>query len=119
VAEKVIIMNIKNFINDWIDAANTFDSEKYLGFYLTDAVLEDPSVGRKFSGQKQVEDYFNSYFIGYNTHTQIVRLDISGENQVYLEVKFTGDFPEKEIGGTFEITIKNSKISYLKADLIH
>lgn len=118
-AQKVTIMNIKNFINDWIEAGNTFDTEKYLGFYLADAVLEDPSVGRKFSGQKEVEEYFNSYFIGYNTHTEIVRLDISDENQVYLEVKFTGDFPEQEIGGSFEITIKNSKISYLKADLIH
>lgn len=112
-------MNIKTFIDGWIEAGNTFDTAKYLNFYLTDAVLDDPSVGRKFLGHEGIEDYFNSYFIGYNTHTEIVSLDISNEDQVHLEVKFTGDFPEGEIGGTFDITFKNNKIYYLKADLIH
>ncbi|MBF4515827.1 nuclear transport factor 2 family protein [Flavobacterium sp. ANB] len=112
-------MNIYTFINDWIEAGNTFDTSKYLNFYLVDAVLDDPSVGRKFLGHEGIKDYFKSYFIGYNTHTEIVSLNISEEDQVYLEVKFTGNFPEGEIGGTFEITFKNNKISYLKADLIH
>lgn len=113
------MMNIKSFIKNWIEAGNAFDTIKYLDFYLTDAVLDDPSVGRKFLGHKGIEDYFNSYFIGYNTNTELVKLDISDEYNVYLEVKFTGDFPEGEIGGTFEVTFKNNKISYLKADLIH
>ena len=112
-------MNIKTFIKDWIEAGNTFDTTKYLNFYLFDAVLDDPSVGRKFLGHEGIEDYFNSYFIGYNTYTEIITLDISDEYEVYLEVKFTGDFPEGEIGGTFEIILKDNKISYLKADLIH
>lgn len=112
-------MNIKTFINNWIEAGNTFDTKKYLDFYLMNAVLDDPSVGRKFLGHKGIEDYFNSYFIGYNTHTKIVSLDILDEYQVYLEVKFTGSFPEGTIGGTFRINFENGKISYLKADLIH
>lgn len=116
---KKIGMNINTFINDWIEAGNSLDTSKYLNFYLFDAVLDDPSVGRKFLGHEGIEDYFNSYFIGYNTHTEIVSLNISEEDQVHLEVKFTGDFPEGEIGGTFDITFKNNKISYLKADLIH
>lgn len=116
---KKIGMNIKTFMNDWIEAGNTFDTAKYLNFYFTDAILEDPSVGKKFIGHEGIEDYFTSYFIGYNTKTEIVSFDISNQHQVYLEVKFTGNFPEGEIGGTFEITIKNNKISYLKADLIH
>jgi hypothetical protein len=119
VVKKKISMDIKTFINDWIEATNNLDTTKYLNFYLTDAVLDDPSVGKKFLRHEGIEDYFNSYFIGYNTHTEIVHLKISNENKTYLEVKFTGNFPEGEIGGTFEITIKNNKISYLKADLIH
>ena len=116
---KKIIMNIKSFIDGWIETGNSFDTAKYLSFYLTDAVLNDLSVGRRFLGHEGVEDYFNSYFIGYNTHTEIIRLKVLGEDQVYLEVNFSGDFPEGEIGGTFAITFKNGKISYLKADLIH
>lgn len=112
-------MNIKTFIDDWIEAGNVFDTTKYLNFYLINAVLDDPSVGRKFLGHEGIEDYFNSYFIGYNTYTEIISLNISDELHVSLKVKFTGDFPEGEIGGTFEITFKNNKISYLKADLIH
>ncbi|KUJ61291.1 hypothetical protein AR687_13990 [Flavobacteriaceae bacterium CRH] len=112
-------MNIETFIKELIEAANTFDTKKYLDFYLADAVLNDPSVGRKFLGHEGIEDYFKSYFIGYNTNTEIIKLDILTEKQVFLEVKFTGDFSEQTIGGTFEITFKNDKISYLKADLIH
>lgn len=43
-------MNIKTFINGWIEAGNIFDTTKYLNYYLTDVILDDPSVGRKFLG---------------------------------------------------------------------
>jgi len=119
VVTKKIIMNIKIFINNWIEAGNTFNTTKYLSFYLTDAILDDPSVGKKFLGHAGIEDYFNSYFIGYNTHTEIIHLKILGDDKIYLEVNFTGDFPEGKIGGIFEITIIDNKISYIKADLIH
>tara|TARA_R110002126_G_scaffold69046_3_gene174745 strand:- start:17 stop:355 length:339 start_codon:yes stop_codon:yes gene_type:complete len=112
-------MKTQDLINDWIEASNTFDTKKYLSFYLSDAILDDPSVGKKFSGHAAIKEYFNSYFIGYNTHTEIVNIDISGEHQVHLEVKFTGDFPEGNTRGTFDFTFKNGKISYLKADLLH
>jgi ketosteroid isomerase-like protein len=119
VVAKKIIMNIKIFIDGWIEAGNSLDTSKYLNFYLADAVLNDLSVGRKFLGHEGIEDYFNSYFIGYNTHTEIVRLKVLGDDKACLAVNFTGDFPEGEIGGTFDITFKNNRISYLKADLIH
>jgi len=111
-------MNIKIFINDWIQASNSFNTTKYLSFYLTDAILDDPSVGRKFLGHAGIEDYFNNYFIGYNTHTEIISLKILGDDKIYLEVNFTGDFPEGKIGGTFKITVKKNKISFITADLI-
>lgn len=110
---------MKNIINDWIKASNSFDSNYYLSFYLNEAMLDDLSVGRKFMGHKGIGNYFDSYFINYNTSTEIMNVVILDESRANLEVKFTGDFPEGEIGGTFEITFKNNKISYLIADLIH
>ena len=112
-------MNTQDLISDWIKSSNAFETKKYLSFYLPDAILDDPSVGRKFIGHAEIEEYFNSYFIGYNTHTEIVKMDISDEHQVYLEVNFTSNFPEGDIVGTFDLTFKDGKISYLKADLIH
>lgn len=110
---------IESLINEWIAASNAFDTKKYLGFYLKDAVLDDPSVGRKFVGHAGILDYFESYFIGYNTQTKIVKLDIPDGQHAQLEVQFTGNFPEGKIGGTFAFTFKNKKIAFVEANLIH
>ena len=110
-------MDIETFIKDWIIVSNKFDTEKYLEFYLDDAVLNDPSVGRKFLGHAGIKDYFQSYFIGYKTHSVLRKLKING-NSGYLEVDFTGEFPEGKIRGSFDFIIKKDKIAYLTADLI-
>lgn len=112
-------MNTETFIKNWIAASNAFDSEKYLSFYLPEAVLDDPSVGRKFKGHNGLQQYFDSYFIGYNTHTEQVTLKIIDEGNAHLEVLFTGDFPEGKIGGTFDFKFKEGKIAFVRADLIH
>lgn len=111
-------MDMRDFIDGWIASGNTFDTEKYLSYYLPDAILDDPSVGRKFIGQDGIRNYFVSYFIGYNTYTELVHLEVRAAYSAHLEVKFTGDFPEGVIGGTFDITFKQDKISFIKADLI-
>jgi hypothetical protein len=110
-------MDIKSFISDWISLSNAFDTDKYLQKYSTNAILDDPSVGRKFIGHAGIKDYFTSYFIGYNTHTRLTKLDINN-NEAHLEVEFTGEFPEGKIGGIFDMTFKDGKIATLKADLI-
>lgn len=110
-------MNIETFIKNWIAVSNSYNTEKYLEFYLEDAILDDPSVGRKFIGQEGIKDYFVSYFIGYKTQTELKKLDIKG-NSAYLEVEFTGEFPEGKIGGSFDFTFKNDKIEFINADLI-
>ena len=111
-------MNIEAFINAWIAVSNSYDTEKYLEFYLNEAILDDPSVGRKFVGHNGIKDYFVSYFIGYKTQTELRKLETK-DNTAYLEVEFTGDFPEGKIGGSFEFIFKNNKIEFVKADLIH
>jgi hypothetical protein len=110
-------MDIKKFIEDWIKASNVFDTEKYLDFYLADTILNDPSVGREFKGHQGIREYFTSYFIGYNTQTKLVKLNID-KNKAHLEVEFTGTFPEGKINGTFDFTFKGDKIESVKADLI-
>ena len=110
-------MDIKEFITDWISVSNAYQTEKYLDKYEADAVLDDPSVGRKFIGHKGLREYFTSYFIGYNTQTKLVKLEVN-DNQAHLEVEFTGDFPEGTIGGTFDFKLEAGKIVYVLADLI-
>ena len=92
--------------------------KKYLDFYLIDAILDDPSVGKKFVGHQGIKDYFESYFIGYKTQTELKKL-VTNETTTYIEVLFTGDFPEGKIMGSFEFTFEQDKIKYVKADLIH
>lgn len=110
-------MDIKLFIAEWIRRSNAFDTDQYLDKYNEDAVLDDPSVGRKFTGHAGIEEYFTSYFIGYKTHTRLVKLEIN-DNAAHLEVEFTGEFHEGKIGGTFDMVFKDGKIASVKANLI-
>ena len=111
-------MNIKNYLENWISAGNRYQTENYLKFYLPDAVLTDPSVGQEFIGVEGIKEYFISYFIGYKTQTKIVSVDIKGEDHAFVLVEFTGEFPQKKLGGTFDMQFKNGKISKVTADLI-
>ena|ERR1700712_3888019 len=110
-------MDIEAFLLDWIAVSNSYDTEKYLEKYLKDAVLDDPSVGRKFVGHTGIRNYFTDYFIGYNTQTKLVKLKIE-KNKAHLEVEFTGEFPEGKIGGMFDFIFKEQKIATVKADLM-
>jgi ketosteroid isomerase-like protein len=112
-------MDIKRFLKAWIAAANAYDTDQYLSFYLTDAVLDDPSVGRKFTGHKGIKTYFNSYFIDYKTQTKIIKLNIENEDRAHVKVAFSGEFPEGHIRGTFDLVFRNGKIAHVTADLIH
>ncbi|WP_281225564.1 nuclear transport factor 2 family protein [Flavobacterium aquiphilum] len=110
-------MDITEFIKEWLDLSNSYDTENYLDKYAQNAVLNDPSVGRKFMGHNEIREYFNSYFIGYKTQTRLVNLT-TGDNKAHLEVDFTGDFPGGQISGMFDFTFKDGKIATAKADLI-
>ena len=44
---------------------------------------------------------------------------MSGVNKAYLEVEFTGEFPEGKIIGSFDFIFSNGKIASVKADLIN
>lgn len=111
-------MDIEKFIEQWISISNSYNTEKYLEFYNENSVLNDPSVGRKFTGKDSIKEYFESYFIGYKTQTRKVDLIIKDDNHAHLEVEFTGDFPGGKLGGTFDFIFEEGKISSVSADLI-
>jgi ketosteroid isomerase-like protein len=109
-------MNINEFITDWLEISNSYDTEKYLAKYAEDAILNDPSVGRIFVGRDEIKEYYNTYFIGYKTQTRLVKLS-TNENKAHLQVDFTGEFPGGQIGGMFDFTFKDGKIATIMADL--
>ncbi|UPT71226.1 MAG: nuclear transport factor 2 family protein [Flavobacterium sp. JAD_PAG50586_2] len=109
-------MDIRAFLLDWLEISNSYNTEKYLEKYLEDAILNDPSVGRKFVGQKGIREYYVNYFIGYKTQTKLLKLDIQ-DNTAHMEVEFTGEFPEGKIEGIFDFTFKDQKIQTVEADL--
>ena len=110
-------MNIDKFLNDWIAVSNAYDTEKYLEKYLENAILDDISVGNIFVGHEGIRHYFTSYFIEYKTQTRLVKLNIN-KMQAHIEVEFTGEFPEKQVGGTFDFKFKNGKIEKVTAALV-
>lgn len=111
-------MDIKSFIAEWIRLSNAFDTAQYLEKYTEDAVLDDPSVGRKFIGHEGIKAYYTNYFVEYKTQTKLLKLIVHDGNKAHLEVAFTGDFPEGNIEGTFDFTFKGEKIATIKADLM-
>jgi ketosteroid isomerase-like protein len=110
-------MDIKSFLSDWIEVSNSYNTEKYLEKYLKEAVLDDPSAGKKFVGHEGIKDYYTSYFIGYKTQTTITKLEINNDT-AYMEVEFTGEFPGGKIGGMFDFKFKDGKIHKVIADLL-
>jgi hypothetical protein len=103
-------------IKKWIAITNAHDKEKYLAFFTDDAVLDDPSVGRAFNGKAGIAEYFDEYFIGYNTSTRLVSITPEDGHQ-HVEVHFIGDFPGGKTDGVFDVTFKGEKISFVRADL--
>ena len=111
------MMDIETFLREWVAVGNSYDKRKYLDMYLEDAVLDDPSVGRKFVGREEIGEYYSSYFIGYKTQTKVLKLLVDAD-KAHLEVEFTGDFPEGKIEGVFDFTFRDEKIAGVKADLM-
>ena len=111
-------MDIKAFIKNWLVVSNAYDTKSYLEKWHKEAVLDDPSVGRVFKGHLGIRKYFEDYFIGYETQTRLIKLNILSANEAHIEVEFTGEFPKGKINGIFDLTFKDGKIASAKANLI-
>lgn len=111
-------MNIKAFVADWLAAANAYDTGKFLMAFHPTAVLDDPSVGTSFAGHEGIRQYFEDYFIGYQTQTRLIKIDHITGHSAHLEVEFKGNFPGKKLAGIFYLEFKAGKIIAAKADLL-
>lgn len=88
-------MNINEFVKDFLDKSNAYDTKNYLDKWNENAVLDDPSVGKVFEGHLGIQNYFESYFIGEKTQTRLVKLEISTNDEAHLEVEFTVNFQKE------------------------
>jgi ketosteroid isomerase-like protein len=105
-------------VSQWIDAANSHEAGRFLDHFTEDAVLDDPSVGQVYAGRARIGEYYESYFIGYNTQTRLVSTEPRGD-ELHVEVHFTGDFPGGQTGGIFDLTFTaDQKIQHVRADLL-
>ena len=111
-------MDIKKFVNEWIAMSNAYDIESYLNTYHSDAVLDDPTAGSEFKGHAGIRAYFEEYFIGYQTQTYLKNIKIISENEVHLDLEFTGTFSNQRLKGTFDLVFKAEKIISAKAELV-
>jgi ketosteroid isomerase-like protein len=104
-------------IADWIAVSNSHDTAAYLSFFTEDTTLDDTSVGEVFEGHEGLRRYFETYVVGYNTQTKLVSITPE-DGHSHVVVDFTGTFPEGQIGGYFDITLTDGKISFMQADLL-
>ncbi|RJF76395.1 nuclear transport factor 2 family protein [Rhodopseudomonas palustris] len=99
-----------------IAATNLFDVDTALRLFTTDAVIDDPSTGRRFEGQPGIRDYIEIYFIGYHTVSRVLSIETIGDTRARLRIDFTGDFGH-EIGLLDMSVDSDGLIARIDADL--
>ncbi|TRW27568.1 nuclear transport factor 2 family protein [Flavobacterium zepuense] len=109
-------MDIKKIIEHWFKASNAFDTEEYFKIYDADAVLEDTTIGETYHGHHGIRNYFEEFFIGYNTKTEIIDITFMNDKEVYINAIFDGNSFSK-LKGVFELTFSNAKIIKVKCYL--
>lgn len=108
--------SLPQVIIDYIDASNAHNVEAYMNTFSNDAVIKEESIGSDLTGSAEIEDYFVTYFVKMNTRTEMISYT-SNHNVIDMRVLFKGDFPGKEIIGTYQFSLENEKIVQLTADL--
>lgn len=94
---------MKTIIQQFIKATNAFDVEFAMTLFAPDAVIDDVSVGEKFTNTAGVRTYLETFFVGYHTVTKLISIEVLGERHANAHVDFTGDFGH-ETGG-FDATV--------------
>ncbi|HEO8421995.1 hypothetical protein [Niallia sp. FSL W8-0635] len=108
---------LPKIIYSYINALNDYDMKGYLNTFSHDAIIKEKSLGQTLVAKREIEHYFETYFINYQTQTEIIEFEVS-QNIIHIKVQFTGNFPEEQINGLFKFTLNHSGlISILEADL--
>lgn len=103
-------------ILEYLEASNQHDIEGYARTFSNNGRIEEDSLGRDLVGKKEIVDYFTTYFVGTNTHTDIIGYTIN-DDIVDMRVLFKGDFAGKEVIGLYKFFLNNGRIEKLKCDL--
>ena len=108
---------LPQIISDYINVSNNYDTQGYLATFSEDAIIKEDSLGKALVGKKEIQHYFETYFINYQTQTKVLTYTTS-DNIIDMKVLFTGNFPGEEINGLFKFTLNSSGfIANLEADL--
>lgn len=78
-------------IESFVESTNTFDIQRTLSLFASDAVIDDVSVGNAFVGVDGIRLYLERFFVGYRTFSKILSIEETGGNAV-VRLDFTGDF---------------------------
>ena len=76
--------------------------------FASDAVIDDVSIGGKFAGTTGVRNYLEQFFVGYNTASRIVSIDVKGDHRAVVHLDFTGDFGHET--GFIDLTINDDRL---------
>ncbi len=103
-------------VGTFIATINAFDVEAALALFAPDAVIDDPSTGRRFVAHAGIRDYLTRYFVGYHTVTQLLSIAGLNDDRTQIRVDFTGDFGH-EIG-VLDMTVNpDGRIIRIDAEL--
>jgi hypothetical protein len=107
---------MQKLIENFIRFTNAFDVDGALSLFSADAVIDDVSVGDAFVGTDGVRRYLERFFVGYNTHSELLSLESPDKFNALVRLDFTGDFGH-EIG-TLKIAANSAElIQRIDADL--
>ena len=108
--------NMHDLIQRFVDSTNAADVEAALALFAADAVIDDVSVGDKFAGTVGVRRYLEQFFVGYNTVSKILKVDVVSDRRVKARLDFTGDFGHEV--GVLDVSINDEGlIAAIDADL--
>jgi hypothetical protein len=94
---------VKKLIQQFIKSTNAFDVEAALALFAPDAVIDDISVGEKFTNTAGVRIYLEKFFVGYHTVTRLESVEVLDERHAKAQVDFTGDFGHET--GSLDVTV--------------
>lgn len=107
---------MQKLLESFITTANAFDGEGVLPLFSPDAVIDDVSVGDAFVGRDGVRLYLERFFIGYNTASRLLSIEMLDDFNANVRLDFTGDFGH-EIGILKIATSSGGLIERIEADL--
>ena len=89
---KPIASSLQDLINRLFVATNAFDVDGALALFTPDCWIDDLSVGGRFEGLAGVRSYIEQFFVGYETVTQLLSLEMEDNGQVVACLDLHGYF---------------------------